>query len=818
MENQVTAQLEQLTEEIKLPSTQEGRHKPMPANGPAPVANLRQHTEVTKKTQGAGKAVAVGAGADDDAPLSIVDQLYKNFVNIFGNSNPLQVFSLVWPGTTLDAASYASDMSKPGPLPASIEIAQSMLFDQYYPVATITQPDGTRVSDRYQQALDHYGPVPNAALLKLQELIRERLAQPTTATVDGKTVTMSLLDKFNLLYGAWVEKREKWSRLKTAELTTLQNSGDANWWDEYITWYENNAGSYIDDINASYDRLLAEFPLNAFEDAIAILDTHEAAALLRAKQDIRNAPLPVPTQIGTEFVVATAIPRDWGNSLVPSTKFTDLLADPAAQQRYLDLCVTQLTQQIAAWSAVLAQMPPSTSKDDMDKALADFNAASTNYRTTTSGLITTYTANVVTAVKIYMQTMGGGVITESANAATDVVAETNTLIEGLTGTKGTLDATTWDKAATDIKAGMDDLNASTQNMVGAGTELGNKATAFLQTKVAEGLRDMIAPVLAQLTSQLTALKQQISNFSSSAFRTQQLQAENAAQTANPNAVITPAAFPSTTDSALNQRWTEVTLQVTTEDMKTASSTSTSFEQTNWSVDLFFGSGGGSSQTSSEQFASSYLDDKSTIQIGMLATKVLIERPWMHPEIFNLSQKFYRVIDEPVTTPANPPANGWVRPALVAEKVGGGADDGTAATNCAAINRGMFPAYPVAVLLVKDVTIKISTSYDKTNALQSYSQSNSSQGGGFLCFSTSKEQSSSASSKSVNSYAMAGDYVFRVPAPQVAGVWLQITPDDNSQVLTMEEAEDIAKMLGFVNNLKSIADGGRLVKETPQPQS
>jgi hypothetical protein len=131
-----------------------------------------------------------------------------------------------------------------------------------------------------------------------------------------------------------------------------------------------------------------------------------------------------------------------------------------------------------------------------------------------------------------------------------------------------------------------------------------------------------------------------------------------------------------------------------------------------------------------------------------------------------------------------------------------------------INTGPFPAYPVALLLVKDVTIKLTMKVAATEQLSQASSSNSTQGGGFLCFSVSKTQSSSSNTQSSGSYAMAGDYVFRIASPQVAGAWLQIVPPDQSQVLTAQVAKEIADSLGFLTRLKSAANEGRMTVSPP----
>ncbi|PZQ62514.1 MAG: hypothetical protein DI570_10395 [Phenylobacterium zucineum] len=747
--------------------------------------------------------------AEDPPPkiASPVDKLYAQFVEVFGNSNPKQVFSLIWPGTVLDAASYQG--WEPGqPLPPDLEINQSRLFDQYYPVATITQPDGTRVSDRYQQAIERYGPVPNAAQLKLEAIIRDRLQQMTSVYINGKDVPMTLLDKFSYLQSQWVARKRAWAEAKSGEMRRLRESGAADWWNRYITWYEDNAESYIDAINESYDRLIAEFPLNAFEDAMAILDTHEAAALLRAKADIRNASAPVPRQMGSNFVSSLAVPADWGSILTPSTRFTDLLAAPDAQQRYMDLVIAQLQQQIFAWNAILAQIP-SSSKAEIAQALAEFNTASQKYAEDTNNLISIYTANTLTAVKIYMQYSQAGAA-KKAEGATKVQDNLNLQGGGQAGKKITPED--FEKIAKQIQDGQDKLVGATGSMVSAGQDLAAKASAYLNSRAGEGLREIIAPALAQLTEQLALVLRQSQNFNSVAQRTIQMTDEGVTPiTGDPAAV---PGFPSTADSAANQRWTEVTLTVSTEDMKQEANTSTSFSQTNWQVDFFFGSAGGQSKSASADFASKFMDSKSEIQIGMLATKVLIDRPWMHPEIFNLSKGFYRVSPDRVTTP-DPKTFDWTRGRLVPGDLNGDpqVNRDEAARACAELSKGPFPAYPVALLLVKDVTIKIKCSVAATSALQHHAERNSTGGGGFLCFSVSSTQSSTEDRKSASSYAMAGDFVFRITAPQIAGAWLQITPDDQSQVLTEAEARRIADSLGFLGKLQATFAEGHY-SETP----
>lgn len=712
-------------------------------------------------------------------PVNPVDSLYGTLASTFGNSNPMQLFSLVWPGTLLDRDTYLDTAGADRPLPVLAEIAQSTLFDQFYPIAPVTQPDGTRVSDRYRTAIESFGPKPNEALIELQRMIRERIDQEATIEVDGKLQKVSLLEKFNILQERWIEKQQQWSHLKSDKLAHFRDKGDADWWEQYIQWYEGIAASYKAGIDAAYNRMLADFPVNEFEDALAILDTHDAAALLRAKQEVRNALTPVPDNVGSSFYSTQAIPRNWGNALKSSSTFRDMLAAPEAQQRYLNLCINQLAEQVFSWQAVLAQIPD-TDKADIAKALENMRTASANFYAKSAELMDTYSENVVVAVKTYMQYKGGN----KQEGAEKLVKKLDVSNPGGAGKPGF----DYGAAAEKIAACQHALNVGTQSMVGSGVEVAQMATTYLNTLSGNGLREMIGPVLAKLQSQLTILNEQIRNFDSSAVRCIELNGDG----------VTPrkpgenhdAMCASTVDEKFSERWSEVTLQLKNSDMDQSSSASTSFQQTNWGVNFFFGSAGGQSSSAEESFASHYMSDESEIQISMLATKVVIERPWMHPELFAMSGNFFKAVNTPVT-----PAGPMTRGKLLTKGALNGSEPSSADAerNCKSLTEAILPGYPVALLLAKDITIKMKLAKGSSDALQKHSEQTSSSGGGFLCFSVSRSEKTTADSKSLNSYSSAGDFVFRIPAPQIIGVWNQILPEDKSKFL---DKDTLSRILQF----------------------
>lgn len=784
MKNDITAEvLEQgLDRQGETAPDQPGAKAPEPTS----EKGVQHHGE-----RGGANPVLADPAPTPHIPVNPVDSLYATLASTFGNSNPMQLFSLVWPGTLLDRDTYLDTAGADKPLPVLAEIAQSTLFDQFYPIAPVTQPDGTRVSDRYRAAIESFGPRPNEALIEIQRMIRHRIDQQATIDINGHQQSVTLLEKFNILQERWIDKQQQWSHLKADKLSFYRDRGDADWWEQYVGWYEGIAASYKAGIDAAYNRMLADFPINEFEDALAILDTHDAAALLRAKQEVRNALVPVPENVGGSFYSTQAVPRNWGNALKSSSTFRDMLAAPEAQQRHLNLCINQLGEQIFSWQAVLAQIPD-TDKADIAKALDNMRTASAKFYAKSADLQNIYSENVVVAVKTYMQYQGD----KSKQAESEkLVKKLDLSNPGGAAKKPGFD---YGAAAEKIAACQKALNDGTQSMVGSGVEVAQMATTYLNTLAGSGLRDMIGPVLAKLQSQLAILQEQIRNFSSAAVRCIELNGDG--ETPREPADKHDPLCASTVDDKFSERWSEVTLQLKSSDMKQSSQANTSFQQSNWGVNFFFGSAGGQSSSAEQSFESHYMSDESEVLISMLATKVVIERPWMHPELFAMSGNYFKAVKTPVTT-----AESMTRGKLLAKGAmnGDAPDSAAAGKNCEKLTQAILPGYPVALLLAKDITIKMKLAKGASDALQKHSERTSSSGGGFLCFSVSRSEKTTADSKSLNSYSSAGDFVFRIPAPQVIGVWNQILPEDKSKFL---DKADLSRILQF----KEIEKLGRSV--------
>ncbi len=182
-----------------------------------------------------------------------------------------------------------------------------------------------------------------------------------------------------------------------------------------------------------------------------------------------------------------------------------------------------------------------------------------------------------------------------------------------------------------------------------------------------------------------------------------------------------------------------------------------------------------------------MSQDSNIQIGLLAKKVNIRRNWMDPTILRKSVDYFRA-----------GSRGFMLDkAVMTDEILNNEDIQTK------LQSVLLPCYPVALLIVKNVSIKMNFEFSKTKRIKDFANSISSSGGGFFCFNTSSVSSSSDSFESVSVNVEAGELEVKFKSPQIVGYYLEITPPDESQKLTEAEAEEIANSISFLNNLKDI---------------
>ncbi|CAA0118153.1 Uncharacterised protein [Halioglobus japonicus] len=921
------------------------------------------------------------------------------FEGLYGNANPTQVFSLVWPGTKFDYSRFswdAADPSNPNPVyPPVTDIVTSQLLDQWYPPALITQPDGTSTADRYKQAIGQLAPQTNPSLAELQQQVRDALQQEIyyqprgkidNAIPDGRWIT--LMDLFDQLNGDWISAKKHWGKIQYEKMDELglvgTKKGDTKYmdaWNTYVEWYELVANGYIADINEKYDNILVYFPLNEWNDCLAILDTTDAPYLEQAKQEMRELETAIPHQFGIEYYPTTGQPYNFGNYLIPTTSFVDLLADPqfigaslsnsiqgfqdqiaSLQQSctflnenlkgkiakdnkaYNDALSAQRAAQVAmqnayvdstitAAKAVIAYETGGFSMggDDAPEEISTFSifakknkqmsaaerklllthlgdAAAQNWETTTDAqqaLITTmWTVKkgdlLSTATKVasptpddiadaegrvgsncsafnspagdvffathgstppdastvstsystssgqstWLAVASGNTPTEKSATALEFPSTGKSLdyfqlsmgpksiptytpvsvspaeltdIEGEPGGGGGANPDALNKLVDDVGKDMKAINQGQQSMLAAGVNLATTAATLAKDSNDEQVQQIILPMASRVEEAASALQKQLAEFSASSAKQQ----DSSSSSTFPVGLTTPD--PSDpTKSIPCDVWDAVQTTVSTSMMKSESNQSASSSNSSWGLNLFLASGGGEKHSAASNYMSNAANANSEIQIGMLCMKINIERPWMHPEIFDMSSELMRTGG--IVTNIGKLDGASIEQLTTIDLFGDPTVDGTFPESASAATPGStppgdpnlfdntLPSYPVSLLIAKDVTIKVTTNAGATAVARSSQSQVESSSGGFLCFSSSSSSSSQSSSSSASSFCSANTQVFRSPAPQVIGVWSQLTPPDRSTALDGTSIQNVVRSLAYIaeaqdNNRKQrIKDG------------
>lgn len=223
------------------------------------------------------------------------------------------------------------------------------------------------------------------------------------------------------------------------------------------------------------------------------------------------------------------------------------------------------------------------------------------------------------------------------------------------------------------------------------------------------------------------------------------------------------------DAEIQGMFTDILLKISDSSSSSSTSSSSQASASKWGVSLWFASASGSSSQSSasSQQRSSFFSQE--MEIGFRVAKVSFDRGgWFNPQIFKMSHAFSRLADT------------YVSPGLTVDRLAN-LNQGQLAALLKDGNGHSYtlPAFPVAFVVAKDITIKVKKSSMTSAAAKSVVESASASSGGFLCFSASSSSSSKSSSESVMHGSHGEYYYIRIPGPQILGYFLQMVPQDNA---------------------------------------
>lgn len=251
----------------------------------------------------------------------------------------------------------------------------------------------------------------------------------------------------------------------------------------------------------------------------------------------------------------------------------------------------------------------------------------------------------------------------------------------------------------------------------------------------------------------------------------------------PSLNVLPAKRTITAEDGL---FTDITISIKEGMSYQTSTQGNTASNTNVDTSAWLASAAYSSSQSNAVSKQEALAFKSKIDIGFRVAKVTFDRGWFNPQIFDLASNgdFYRLSElRAGSTITKADINKWQKNGQnILEEI----EDHlkynyTDSSNKSQTGHYMLPAYPVAMIIAKDVTFKIEIDGNQSGELNETMKESSSYGGGFLGFHFSHASSSSSSSQSTYHGQQGNHYYIRMPGPQILGYTLQFVPPDNTEL-------------------------------------
>lgn len=661
---------------------------------------------------------------------AIIDQIYEKLMQLFGESN--QAFCMEFPGRVLNSSLYTyetnsifSNLEKPQPV---IE-EEFRLSDDLFDVGHISGgPNGSKLSSTYATALNILVPVYEGAgsFNEDMEKTRNWLMEQTQEVIDGKA--LSRIELFQILYKKYLDARTEWEQTKITKLNAAKNSTDkAKTLEEYSYWLANETVVKEAEIEALYADVITRGYYHKILSLMSYLDiSNEGETLEKAKSQMRSSAMGSLDESQTIYPVQFQ-PNNWFVAL--STDFTpeDLLLNPD----YLEDKLFQKQQELSDLEMQRVSLSASHTGDE-DKLKAEVDKAQSDLDNVQSEMIKNFSDGAIFAVQLYFNHKS-----DSPSKESDYQNKS-----GLTQQE-------WDT----IKTLQNTCVENQQILISSARSLSN-----LQMKLAECEATDTKQALITINSKITALNDEIQNLKNTL-----LNAQNKSNT------------PSGTDDKTNLlptrkpnvgNFMQVTMDFKSSEVSTKSSLSSGSSNTSWSVDLLFGSAGGGSSNSYSNFDSSNMSSDDELNIGFNAAKVTIDRGgWFSPNVFKLASNMY-MIDQNSTISTGFDATNFlsISPAELDK-----------------INEALFPAFPIAFVIAKDITIKFKANSQKSTEVKNILDKNSSIGGGFFCFSASHSESSHDTSEAYYHSVDSDSVTIKIPGAQILGWFLEPIPSTEKAV-------------------------------------
>lgn len=714
---------------------------------------------------------------------SFADILYDQITSVIGGDNPNQFFCMGLPGTLLDPAQYSYDTDKNQVKPAHVKANESKLADKLFDAAFMSSAsNGKHLTTQYRTALNMLTPKLNGKLFDAKTKLREVLMTPYPYNFeDGSSEVLTLEQVFYKLYSDYVSAKEKWAQKQLDKKNEFEekypeNTLEANIkkQDAFLEWYGVVAESEELIVEEKFGKVLGVFSPGDMEIITGILESGSGRELAEARAALDNVGELDPS--GGHVYPVTLYPENWFKLLDTSFTSIDLLESPAALSQRLQVLEMQKSNITANINQFLQVIPD-------EEAIKNLKTKYETCEATYKEAFGEYLENNTSATLDMFKTVIDIIASNSPNSDqpnTDSVADS--AVKRVFGVD-----------LEDVSKITEMLKKSASNCIKAQQELANSSEAA----VTSALDYFTANNKLQMKNMLTPLQQQLNEINEKIDEQKQKIALSTAMQSQPDkdkdgnvkipdkSLVAPNNVP--------DRFTQILIDTSISSVSKESSKSSSASQSSYGVSFFFG--GYSSSSSHQEAVSQEMENNKSmeIQIGMSVAKVEIDRAWFDPGVFMLTADMYNTSSEHISP---------------VDETSFHADDKQAVLNrMKKMNESVFPCYPTAFVVAKDVTIKFVSQNAISNSFAQSVEEHSSRGGGFFIFGGSSSSASSDSNSASTATSSANSVTVRFTAPQILGYYLEaVAPDKSTAISNSNNSNsDYISIFEFITAFKKMLD-------------
>ncbi|KAK4448740.1 hypothetical protein QBC34DRAFT_406655 [Podospora aff. communis PSN243] len=743
---------------------------------------------------------------------SPMQQIFEMLNEKFGQGDG-EVFQMEFPGRVLDQGTYdyaGSDTINAQQLkPQTVYDAEFRLSDDMYNISNITSgPNEKKLSQVFSEIVFNLIPsspeedATEELLHADQDKIRKWLleevpnwdppkedilegipkewdgskpahTEPEKKFKDVKTAeTISRVDLYQKLLDKYETERFRWQNFKVkARPPDLLHAAETD-----IDNYNRMLAMYAPIVDAKLEALwtlvLVRGLYHRVRHLIGLVDVGSASEILqRAKENLRASVLRSIDDTQDVFPVYFS-PATWASKLSTAFRPEDLLSDERTVH-------AQILEKQKERANLLLQMSRLTVTDtEIEKLSTAEREAKRLYIDARDGLLTRYSDTAISAIKLYFDAKSRH---DQRGAAAAISAIKNPT-ELNTALAKVNEPPLEDKDFEDIKSWQADLIKKQSNLQNA-----SEALSRLQLTLAEARGGQNKAALYSLQERIASLTVDIE------YLTKMLSAaENPtgfvlvkagdevkgvrptedtdhSQPVPQNIILPPIAGSASV-------WTEINESLTKYESYYTTMQQSAVSHIDWAAHLFFGSASGSKSSSSSTSKQSNSVNGMSIQIAFRCMKVTLSRPWLDASLFAQTREYRRNL----LTPISKLDAGDIKAALLIEPDQDKAKHDDKEKTLTEANKALLPAWPKAFILAKEVHIIFTSTEKWDDNVVTDLRKQMDAGGGVLCFSCAKSESSSEHRTSAAVRSEEHKLDIRIPAPQIIGWVQQLCPKDECQ--------------------------------------